>query len=147
MRDTTLDLKKNISLLIGKNNTGKTSFLVLLEHFFHKKKFHYNDFPVSIRNEINSISNDTDIDKLSIQLIIEIQYDESDNLEVLSDFMLDLDPEITTVKMLFECSIEKNIILKKMEGIEDDEKVRFIEKNLNKFLKTKIYAFNDSEHL
>ncbi len=146
LRDTTLDLKKEISLLIGKNNTGKTSFLVLLEHFFQSKKFQYNDFPVSIRNEINGITSNTDIDKLSIQLVIEIQYDEYDNLENISDFMLDLDPKITTVKILFECRIEKDTLLKKIEGIENNEKVKFIEKNLNKFLKTKIYAFDDSEH-
>lgn len=146
LRDTTLDLKKDISLLIGKNNTGKTSFLVLLDHFFNSKKFQYNDFPLSIRNDINGINNDTKIDNLSIQLIIEIQYDENDNLEDISEFMLDLDPEITTVKILFECSIDKNLLLKKMEGIKNDENVKFIEKNLTKFLKTKIYAFDDSEY-
>jgi len=146
LKDTTLDLKKDISLLIGKNNTGKTSFIVLLEQFFNSKKFQYTDFPISIRNEINGINNDTNIDNLSIRLIIEIQYDENDNLEVLSDFMLDLDPEITTVKILFECSIKKSALLKKMECIEESEKVKFIEKNLNKFQETKIYAFNDSEH-
>ncbi len=146
LRDTTLDLKNDISLLIGKNNTGKTSFLVLLEHFFNNKKFQYNDFPVSIRSGINGINNDTNIDNLSIQLIIEIQYDENDNLEDISEFMLDLDPEITTVKILFECRIEKNTLLAKVEGIEKNEKIKFIEKNLNKFLKTKIYAFDDSEH-
>ncbi|VAW98573.1 hypothetical protein MNBD_GAMMA23-1673 [hydrothermal vent metagenome] len=150
LKNTTLDLKEDISLLIGKNNTGKTSFLVLFEHFFNtntnNKKFQYNDFPVSIRSEINGINHDTNIDNLSIQLIIEIQYDENDNLEDISEFMLDLDPEITTVKILFECSIEKNTLLAKIEGIENNEKVKFIEKNLNKFLKTKIYAFDDSEH-
>lgn len=146
LRDTTLDLEKDISLLIGKNNTGKTSFLVLLEYFFGSEKFQYNDFPVSIRNEINGINSDTDTDKLSIQLVIEIEYDENDNLKDISGFMLDLDPKITTVKILFECSIEKNTLLKKIEGIKKDEKVKFIEKNLNRFLKTKIYAFDDSEH-
>ncbi len=132
--------------MIGKNNSGKTSFLVLLEHFFKNKKFQYNDFPVSIRDEINGIKNETNIDDLSIQLIIEIQYDDEDNLEVLSDFMLDLDPEITTVKILFECSIDKQSLLKKIEHIEDNKKITFIEKNLKNFLKTKIYAFNDNEH-
>ena len=146
LRDTTLDLKKDISLLIGKNNTGKTSFLVLFEHFFNSKKFQYNDFPVSIRSKINGINDYTNIDDLSIQLIIEIQYDENDNLEVVSDFMLDLDPEIKTVKILFECSIEKNTILAKVKGLKKNEKTKFIEKNLNKFLKTKIYAFDDSGH-
>jgi putative ATP-dependent endonuclease of OLD family len=146
LKDTILDLKKDISLLIGKNNTGKTSFIVLLEQFFNSKKFQYTDFPISIRNEINGINIDTNIDNLSIRLIIEIQYDEKDNLEVLSDFMLDIDPEITTVKILFECSIKKNSLLQKIEGIEEGEKIKFIEKNLINFQETKIYAFNDSEH-
>ncbi|MFT4756852.1 MAG: putative ATP-dependent endonuclease of OLD family [Vicingaceae bacterium] len=146
LKDTILDLKKDISLLIGKNNTGKTSFIVLLEQFFNSKKFQYTDFPISIRNEINGINIDTNIDNLSIRLIIEIQYDEKDNLEVLSDLMLDIDPEITTVKILFECSIKKNSLLQKIEGIEEGEKIKFIEKNLIHFQETKIYAFNDSEH-
>jgi putative ATP-dependent endonuclease of OLD family len=146
LKDTVLDLKKDVSLLIGKNNTGKTSFIVLFEKFFNSKKLEYNDFPVSIRSEINGINKDTNTDDLSIQLIIEIQYDENDNLEDISEFMLDLDPDITTVKILFECSIEKNILLKKTEGIQGSEKVKFIEKNLSNFLKTKIYAFDDSEH-
>jgi len=146
LKDTILDLKKDISLLIGKNNTGKTSFVVLLEQFFNNKKFQYTDFPISIRSEINNIDNDTNVDNLSIQLIIEIQYDEKDDLEGISEFMLDLDPEITTVKILFECSIEKNALLAKVEGIEKNDKIKFIEKNLNKFLKTNIYAFDDSEY-
>ncbi len=146
LKDTILDLKKDVSLLIGKNNTGKTSFIVLLEKFFNGKTPEYNDFPISIRNEINGINNDTIVDDLSIQLIIEIQYDENDNLEDISEFMLDLDPDITTVKILFECNIEKNSLLKKMEGIEGSEKVKFIEKNLSNFLKTTVYAFDDSEH-
>ncbi len=146
LKDTTLDLKKELSLLIGKNNTGKTSFIVLIEHFFQNKKFQYNDFPISIRDKINNINSDTNIGNLSIQLIIEIQYDKDDNLEDISEFMLDLDPKITTVKILFECSIEKNTLLAKVEGLEKNEKIKFIEKNLNKSLKTKIYAFDDSEH-
>ncbi len=147
LKDTTLDLKESISLLIGKNNTGKTSFLILLESFFNNIKFHYNDFPVSIRKEIKGLNKETNIDELSIQLIIEIQYDEEDNLEVISDFMLDLDPEVTNVKILFECRIEKDALLQKIETVEADEKEKFIEKNLHKYLKTEIYAFDDSKHL
>lgn len=147
LKDTKLDLKEDISLLIGKNNTGKTSFLVLLENFFNSTKFHYNDFPVSVRKEIKGLNKDTNVDELSIQLIIEIQYDEDDNLEVLSEFMLDLDPEIKNIKILFECKIKKDALLQKIEAIEPNEKEKFIEKNLHKFLKTKIYAFDDSQHL
>ncbi|MBU2987346.1 ATP-dependent endonuclease [Saccharophagus degradans] len=143
LKDTCLDLKEDLSLLIGKNNTGKTSIMVLLEHFFGNKKFYYEDFSVSLRKDINSLANDTDIDKLSIRLFLDIQYDEDDDLSTLSDFILDLDPEIKVVKILFECCINRKSILEKLTEVKPDDKVKFIQKNLSTYLITKIYAYND----
>ena len=121
LKDVTLDLKEDLSLLIGKNNTGKTSILVLLEHFFENKKFHYEDFSISLRKDINALARDTDTDtdtdKLSIRLFLDIQYDEDDDLSTLSDFILDLDPEIKVVKILFECCIDKKSILKTISAV------------------------------
>jgi len=146
LKDATLDLKEDLSLLIGKNNTGKTSILVLLEHFFENKKFHYEDFSISLRKDINALADDTDIDKLSIRLFLDIQYDEDDDLSTLSDFILDLDPEIKVVKILFECCIDKKLILKKISEVKADDKLKFIQKNLSKYLITKIYAYNDNDY-
>lgn len=146
LNDATLDLTEDISLLIGKNNTGKTSILVLLEHFFENKKFHYEDFSISLRKDINSLTDDTDVHKLSIRLFLDIQYDEDDDLSTLSDFILDLDPEIKVVKILFECSIDKKSLLKKISEIKIDEKLKFIQKNISKYLITKIYAYNDNNY-
>ena len=103
LRNSTLDLRKNLSLLVGKNNTGKTSFLVLFEKFFQQRAFHYNDFPLALREQILSLNKDTEIDDLSIRIVLKIQYDEKDHLEHLSEFILDLDPEIKVVNILFEC--------------------------------------------
>ena len=146
LRDSTLDLRKNLSLLVGKNNTGKTSLLVLFEKFFQPKSFHYNDFPLALREEIHILNKDTDIDDLSIRMVLEIQYDENDNLENLSEFILDLDPKIKTVKILFECSIEKERLLKIISGIEGDERKEIIIKNFDRHLKSRIYVFDDSEY-
>ncbi len=146
LRDSTLDLRKNLSLLVGKNNTGKTSLLVLFEKFFQPKSFHYNDFPLALREKIHILNKDTDIDDLSIRMVLEVQYDENDNLENLSEFILDLDPEIRTVKILFECSIKKEILLKKISGIEGDERKEIIIKNFDRHLKSRIYVFDDSEY-
>lgn len=146
LKDATLDLKEDLSLLIGKNNTGKTSILVLLEHFFENKKFHYEDFSISLRKDINALADNTDIDKLSIRLFLDIQYDEDDDLSTLSDFILDLDPEIKVVKILFECSFDKKSLLKKVLEIKADEKLKFIQKNISKYLITKIYAYNDNDY-
>lgn len=144
LKDATLDLKKDLSLLIGKNNTGKTSILVLLEHFFKNKKFHYEDFSISLRKDINSLSEATDIDSLSIRLFVDIQYDEKDDLSNLSDFILDLDPDISVVKILFECSIDKKSLLNKLPEGENEDKAKFIQKNISKYQTTKIYAYNDN---
>ena len=146
LRDSALDLRENLSLLVGKNNTGKTSLLVLFEKFFQPKSFHYNDFPLALREKIHSLNEDTEIDDLSIRMVLEIQYDENDNLENLSEFILDLDPEIKTVKILFECSIKKDRLLKIISGIEGDERKEIIIKNFDRHLKSRIYVFDDSEY-
>jgi putative ATP-dependent endonuclease of OLD family len=47
LRDTTLDVKKGLSLLIGKNNSGKTSFIVIFQKFFQgNDKFNLDDYPL-----------------------------------------------------------------------------------------------------
>jgi len=146
LKDATLNLKEDLSLLIGKNNTGKTSILVLLEHFFENRKFYYEDFSISLRKDINSLSDDTDIDKLSIRLFLDIQYDGDDDLSTLSDFILDLDPEVKVVKILFECCIDKKSLLNKMSEVKVEEKSIFIKKNISKYQITKIYAYNDNDY-
>lgn len=145
LRESTLDLRENLSLLVGKNNTGKTSLLVLFEKFYQPKSFHYNDFPLALREKIHSLEKGSDIDDLSIRLVLEIQYDENDNLENLSEFILDLDPEIKTVKILFECRIDKEALLKEVSGIEGDKRKDIIVKSLDRHLKSRIYVFDDSE--
>lgn len=146
LKQSSLDLRKKLSLLVGKNNTGKTSLLVLFEKFFEQsKRFDYNDFPISSRDKIHSIDEHSDVDDLSIRLILEIEYDDKDNLEVLSDFILDLNPTITSAKILFECSIDKaGLLLELPDGCDEEERKGLIIKTLRKHLNICIYAFNDS---
>ena len=37
LKETSLDLRKDISILVGKNNTGKTSLLVVVRNILSKK--------------------------------------------------------------------------------------------------------------
>ena len=147
LKDITLDLekdkKKELSLLIGRNNSGKTSFIMLFDKFFRNDtvKFNYNDFPLSLRDRILAINESTDINELSVKMILEIQYTKEDSLENISEFILDLDPTKNSVKILFECSINKKNLLKELEPIQD--KKRFITKNISDYLETNIYVFED----
>ncbi|HBG35275.1 MAG TPA: ATP-dependent endonuclease [Holosporales bacterium] len=145
LRDTTLDVRKGISLLIGKNNTGKTSIIALFEKFFKRKSFDFNDFPLCQRNIILTLTKDTLDSDLAIQMIIEIKYDMDDNLGDLSEFILDLDETVDTVKILFECAVDKVKLLKDIADKPDQP--RYISKNLGDYMNTKLYVFQNDEDL
>lgn len=152
LKDTTLllneDKKQELSLLIGRNNSGKTSFIMLFDKFYRNESFKFNfyDFSTSLRDKIYKIDNNTVIEDLSIQMILEIKYDAKDSLENLSDFILDLDPATNIVKILFECSIDKDKLVKDLLQVTT-KKEKFIEKNLPDYLINKnIYVFeNDTD--
>ena len=76
LEDCKLDLDDEVTWIVGKNNTGKTSFLVLLDYFLNSNnyKLSYNDFSRKIREEILNINKDTDIYKYGIKLLISIKY-------------------------------------------------------------------------
>lgn len=145
LKDCTLDMRKQTTVLVGKNNTGKTSFAVLLEKFLVKKKqnFTFDDFPLCLRSKLTSIEEDTDVNDFSIRAILKISYEEDDDLSEISDFMLDLDPNRRHVNILMECEIDKAKILKYAPSEPIAKKI-FIEKNLgNAFCTVRYSAFNN----
>ena len=145
LKDCTLDMRKQTTVLVGKNNTGKTSFAVLLEKFLVKKKqnFTFDDFPLCLRPKITSIIEESDIDDCSIRVILKIRYEEDDDLSEVSAFMLDLDPDRRHVNILMECEIDKAKLLK-YAPTDADEKKAFIEKNFgNSYLNIRYRTFNN----
>ncbi|OAB29088.1 Predicted ATP-dependent endonuclease of the OLD family, contains P-loop ATPase and TOPRIM domains [Flavobacterium fryxellicola] len=152
LKDTTLllneDGKQELSLLIGRNNSGKTSFIMLFDKFYRHESFKFNfyDFSTSLRNKIYKIDDNTVSEDLSIQMILEIKYDANDSLENISDFILDLDPTTNIVKILFECSIDKDKLIKDLLQVTKNQE-KYIEKNLPDYLINKnIYVFeNDTD--
>lgn len=46
--------------MIGRNNTGKTSFMVLFEKFLSGLSFDFNDFSVKQREKILKLDSNTD---------------------------------------------------------------------------------------
>ncbi len=148
LRDTTLDVKKGLSLLIGKNNSGKTSFIVIFQKFFQgNDKFNLDDYPLCQRQKILNITEATPDSDLAIQMIVEIKYDANDDLSYLSEFILDLDPSVDTVNVLFECMIDKSKLLKSVSEKSKPEKERYISKNISKYTKNELYVFQDESDL
>ncbi|WP_319481262.1 ATP-dependent endonuclease [uncultured Draconibacterium sp.] len=152
LQSSVLDLEnqenKDLSILIGRNNSGKTSFIMLFDKFLKKSSsFNFDDFPVSLRQSIFEINEETDINDISIRLIIEITYTDKDNLENLSEFILDLNPTENKVHILFECSIDKKRLLKEIESVKAESRKRFLKKNLCNYLNTNIYTFATYDNL
>lgn len=145
LNDSVMDFDRDLCLLLGRNNTGKTSFMVLIEKFF--KSGDFNDFSINLRNKLFAFNETTDVNEFSIQLIMTIEYDEKDNLCHLSEFILDLDPECKTVNLLFECSIKKDKLL---EGINSRGSMpldKYITNHIKECLEKKVYTFNSIEDL
>ncbi|MEO7486967.1 MAG: ATP-dependent endonuclease [Ferruginibacter sp.] len=109
-----VDLEDELSLVIGKNNTGKTSLLSCLEKFLNqsdKNKFVVDDFNLVFKNLLKTlIAEDAalaEVDYLftGISLKLFIEYKEADNLANISRVMMDLDPENNVVVLGFEYSL------------------------------------------
>ena len=147
LRDSKLNLNKNVSWLIGKNNTGKTSFLILFDYFYNKRKFDFNDFSKGLRNHIYDINNETDIHQFSIRLLLEIEYKKQDNLKNISEFITDLESENTVVKIAFEAIIDKEKLLEQTELLNKEEKKKFICKRIGEFIKYKVNIYEDIEDI
>lgn len=110
LKNFNIDLEDELSLVIGKNNTGKTSLLSVLDKFLNqsdKNRFSIDDFNLDFRNELKDLieagigDEDTYTSK-GVRLKIYIEYAETDDLTNISKFMMDLDPGNNTVVLGFE---------------------------------------------
>ncbi|MCU0082021.1 AAA family ATPase [Streptococcus danieliae] len=103
LKDFTLDLKSELSLIVGKNNCGKTSVLSVLDKVFNRGSSNpltWEDISIIHRKEIYEkvklISDISDKDLkpiLGISLQIWIQYSELDSYQNIQGFMMDLNPD------------------------------------------------------
>jgi predicted ATP-dependent endonuclease of OLD family len=110
LKDFSIDLEEELSLVIGKNNTGKTSLLSVIDKFLNqsdKSRFTYDDLNIDCKNELQTTIKKDDVKEetfqfLGIKLKLFIQYEEKDNLSNISKVMMDLDPDNNFVILKFE---------------------------------------------
>ena len=115
LKNFSMDLEKELSLVIGKNNTGKTSILSVLDKFLgqsDRNKFSFDDFNIDFKKELKAkieaedeISEE-DYKRLGIRLRLFIDYTEADNLSNVSRAMMDLNPDNNVIVLGFEYTID-----------------------------------------
>lgn len=162
LKDFSVDLEDNLSLILGKNNTGKTSLLKVLEKFLksNKPSFDFNDFNIDFKEEVKqALASETpsqeDYTKqpLSLSLRIIIKYKDHDNLANLSAVMMDLDPEnntivlgfdyylsylgLTGLKAEFERFCQREIIKEGEKSYTRKDTEHFLNKNQNIYFKSR----------
>lgn len=110
LKNFQLDLENELSLVIGKNNCGKTSLLAVLDKFLNqsdKTKFSFDDFNIDFKNEIKTLVEnpfeDVEVfEQKGIKLKLFIEYNEDDDLSNISRVMMDLDPNNNFIVLGFE---------------------------------------------
>jgi len=148
--DITLEIENDLTLIVGKNNTGKTSVFEALNFFLVQEKkdlkfenFSQNSYNIfrhclSLYDEWGEIDENDEIEKEikekeikklmpKIQLTLNIGYNEHESLINLSEFITDLDSSITNT--LITLSFESKETFKLFESFKNR-----IDKNLNLIL-------------
>lgn len=112
LRKLDVDFEDNLSLIIGKNNSGKTSFLAILEKFLVDTKpvFSLDDFNIESKKAIAALETSSftpeDFNEISLSLKLFLSYGDADNIGSASELILDLDTDKHHLVVLFEYVIE-----------------------------------------
>lgn len=153
LKDVDIDLEDTLSLIIGKNNSGKTSFLIILQKFLSESnpEFLFEDFSLDIQKKLLQLEKSQlkpeEYNEIALSLKLIISYKQTDNLGAASKLLLDLDSSKTYLVMLFEyvLTYEKSLKLVKdyaeyrNKGIKRDFEY-FISNNMKKYFDVRIQA-------
>lgn len=153
LKDFKLELKDELSLIIGKNNCGKTSVLVILDKMLNSSEITWEDVSLErqkeLYDEINEFNGDVQegdkfIEAIKLQLYIE--YSDIDSYENIQNFIMDLDLENNIILLEFISLINMKSILELKNIIKERELKdfstfsRYMSKNFIKYFKIKKYS-------
>ncbi len=147
LREVSIDLENTLSVVIGKNNCGKTSLLLILDKFigsgYSKNSFSFDDFNIdfkeALKSSLESESDEGDIFPfMGISMKLFIEYDENDDLaNVGNKVIMDLAPENKVIVFAFEYHLPKE----KFEELKRDYKAYCDKKKANKKKPKDIFSF------
>lgn len=137
LQNVSLEVDPKMTLVVGRNNSGKTSFIDLLSKVVNNKSLKFADFPISNRKKLyeniydfltGKITFDVlieKIDKTEISFIIDYSDEEdSKNLGFLSNFIIDIDDDIeeTIISAEYCFNVKEEKFRDYFSGIELENK-------------------------
>ena len=149
LKNFELEFKEELSLVIGKNNCGKTSALIILDKMLNSSKIMWEDINLEHQKDIynNIISEQNSVISLeAVNLKLFIEYNENDLYRNIQKFMMDLNPDNNIIVLEFISIIPINKIIKLKDKIKE-KKIenfvsfsKFISKNFSNYFETKKYS-------
>ena len=153
LKNFKLELKDELSLIIGKNNCGKTSVLIILDKMLNSSEIIWEDINLVKQkelykeiNEFNETIEEGDKFLEAIKLQLYIEYSDIDSYENIQNFIMDLDPENNIILLEFISLINIKSILELKDIIKERELKdfstfsRYMSKNFTKYFKIKKYS-------
>ena len=153
LKDFKLDFKDELSLVIGKNNCGKTSALIILDKMLNSSKIMWEDINLEYQKNLYKKIMDFDmsdqekvesLEAINLQLFIE--YNDNDSYANIQKFMMDLSPDNNTIVLEFTSLIPVKKIIE-LKEIINEKKLKdfisfskFVSKNFSNFFETKKYS-------
>lgn len=131
LKDFELDLREQTSLLVGKNNCGKTSILTIMEKLLKSgdKHFEWHDFNILFQkyffDKILNYYPDTTEEFIPEGIIMQlyITYTVNDNFYNIQKYMMDLDPENNIIVLEFSYSCKENQF-KHLKEVTENMKIK-----------------------
>lgn len=112
LKDFSIDLEDSLSLVIGKNNVGKTSLLLILDQFLGprgegKRAFRFNDLNLDAQEQLKGYMTSPLLAEdayrpITISMRLLISYTDRDNLSNVSPLLMDLDVDNHYVAIGFD---------------------------------------------
>lgn len=152
LKNLEVDLEEYLSMIVGKNNVGKTSLLIVLERFLgsSQSSFDFEDFNLDFRQHVaalaeNEIQPDDPYPLCGIRLRLFIEYSDDDDLgNVGNKVIMDLDPDNKWIVLdfLYHLSSEYLEILRRDFKSHQDKKkdkaqsvIKFLRENHREYFK------------
>lgn len=163
--DAELEVDPKTTLIVGRNNTAKTSCFECIGNVLEGKPFSFNDYPLTKRKNLYSqIAShmakeitfevlSEQVEPISIEFLVDYALDDpEDNLGALSPFIIDVDVDTTTalIRAEFELKADEKGLWKILEEsyykdgsfAPDDDAHNAIITNFHKLFELTVYAVN-----
>lgn len=152
LRNLEIDLEEYLSIIVGKNNVGKTSLLIALDRFLGKSNphFDFDDFNLDFRQYVlalaeSKVQPDNPYPFCGIRLRVFIEYSDDDDLgNIGNKVIMDLDPENKWIVLdfLYHLSSEYLEILRRDFKAQQEKKkdkahgiLKFLRENHKEYFK------------